>query len=188
MWPSSTGISYSLVKFLDIRGPNSPFGRTRVNLNCDHTRALVSHLPMPYTNTIKQKSPQVYPLSTPVKGVDGEVRLFPSGSGFQRNGDPESRNPTKTKVVTLHRCKIVVRCLNGQDPTTACGQLQPGSVTRSIVKFLDFRGRNSPFRGTRGNLVTTRASFLVFHLPMPYPNIIKQKSPQATLFRRRSKG
>ena len=47
----------SLVKFLDFKGRNSPFGRTRVNLNCDHTRAsvLVSHVPMPYPNTIKQK-------------------------------------------------------------------------------------------------------------------------------------
>ena len=40
------------------------------------------------------------------------------------------------------------------------------------------RGRNSPFGRTRGNLVTRRASFLVSHLPMPYPNIIKQKIPQ----------
>ena len=42
-----------------LRGRNTPFGQTRI--------------PMPYPNIIKQKSPQVYPLSTPVKGVDGEV-------------------------------------------------------------------------------------------------------------------
>ena len=29
------------------------------------------------------------------------------------------------------------------------------------------RGRNSPFGRTRGNLVTTRASFFVSHLSMP---------------------
>ena len=44
------------------------------------------------------------------------------------------------------------------------------------------RGRNSPFRRTNGNLVTTRASFLVSHIPMPYPNIIKQKVHRSTLF------
>ena len=38
-------------------------------------------------------------------------------------------------------------------------------------------GRNSPFGRTRGNLLTTRASFLVSHHAMPYPNTIKQKIP-----------
>ena len=37
------------------------------------------------------------------------------------------------------------------------------------------RGRSSPFGRTHGNLVTTRASFFVSHIPMTYPNIIKQK-------------
>ena len=69
--------------------------------------------------------------------------------------------------------------LDGQDRTAACGRLQPVSVTRSIVKFLYFRGRKTPpFRRTRGNLVTTRASFLVSHLPMPNHNVTKRKSPQ----------
>ena len=39
------------------------------------------------------------------------------------------------------------------------------------------RGRNSPFGRTHGNLVTTRARFLISHLPMPYPNVTKQKIP-----------
>ena len=56
-----------------LRGQNSPFGQTRGNLVTTRTRLLVSHLPTPYPNTIKQKSPHVYPLSMPVKGVDGEV-------------------------------------------------------------------------------------------------------------------
>ena len=51
-------------------------------------------------------------------------------------------------------------------------------LDRSIVQFLYFKGRNSPYRANRGNLVTTRASFLVSHIPMPYPNVTKQKSPQ----------
>ena len=56
-----------------LSGRNSPFGRTRGNLVTRRASFLVSHLPMPYPNKIKQKSPQVYPLSTPFKGVDGEV-------------------------------------------------------------------------------------------------------------------
>ena len=56
-----------------IRGQNSPFGRTRGNLVTTRGSFLVSHHPKPYPNAIKQKSPLVYPLSTPVKGVDGEV-------------------------------------------------------------------------------------------------------------------
>ena len=55
-----------------LRDRNSPFGRTRGNLVTRRARFLVSHLPMPYPNIIKHKSPLVYPLSTPVKGVDGE--------------------------------------------------------------------------------------------------------------------
>ena len=55
-------------KVSGLRGRNSPFGRTRGNLMTKRARILVSHLPMPYPNTIKQKSPQVYPLSMPVKG------------------------------------------------------------------------------------------------------------------------
>ena len=57
--------------------------------------------------------------------------FFPSGSGFRRNRAPEHRNPNKTMVVTLHRYKLVGG-LNGQDPTTACGRLQPGSVTHQL--------------------------------------------------------
>ena len=60
-------------KVSGLRGRNSPFGRTRGNLMTTRASFLVSHHPMPYPNTIKQKSPQFYPLSTPVKGVDGEV-------------------------------------------------------------------------------------------------------------------
>ena len=93
---------------------------------------------------------------------------FPLWSGFRQNGALDRRSPTKTKVATLHRYKIVVGGFDGQDPTAACGRLQPGLVTRSIVKFLNFRGRNRLF-----NL----AIFLVSHLPMPYPTITKQKIP-----------
>ena len=39
---------------------------------------------------------------------------FPSGSGFRRNGDPERQSPTKTKVATLHRYKIVVGGLDAK--------------------------------------------------------------------------
>ena len=56
-----------------LRVRNSPFERTRGNLVTTRDRFLVYHLPMPYPNIIRQKIPQVYPLSTPVKGVDGEV-------------------------------------------------------------------------------------------------------------------
>ena len=56
-----------------LRDRISPFGRTRGNLVTTQARFFVSHLPMPYPNIIKQKSPHVYPLSTPLKGVDGEV-------------------------------------------------------------------------------------------------------------------
>ena len=56
-----------------LRGRNSPFGRTRWNLVTMGASFSVSHLPMPYPNTTTQKSPQVYSLSTSVKGVDGEV-------------------------------------------------------------------------------------------------------------------
>ena len=106
---------------------------------------------MPYANVTKQKIPHVYPLSTPIEGVDGEVLLFPIGVRFSAkrgSGATEShqnQGAHQTKVATLHRYKIVVGGLEGQYPTAACGRLQPGSVTRSIVKFLDFRGGNSPF-------------------------------------------
>ena len=56
-----------------LRGQNSPFGRTRGNPVTTGASFLVSHLPLPYANIIKQNSPQVYHFSTPVKGVDGEV-------------------------------------------------------------------------------------------------------------------
>ena len=56
---------------LEVKTP--PFGRTRGNLVTTMASFLVSHLPMPYPNVTKQKSPHVYPLSTPVEGVDGEV-------------------------------------------------------------------------------------------------------------------
>ena len=55
-----------------LTGRNSPFGRTRGSLVTTRARFLVSHIPMPYHNIIKQKSAQVYPLSTPVNRVDGE--------------------------------------------------------------------------------------------------------------------
>ena len=67
--------------------------------------------------------------------------------------------------------------LDGQNPTAACGRLQPGSVTQ-LSSFWTLEVENPPFGRTRGNLVTTRASFLVSHIPMPYPNKTKQKSPQ----------
>ena len=65
------------------RGRNSPFGRTRGNLLTTRAILLVTHNPMNYPNTIKHKSPQVYPLLTPVTGIDGKVRLFPSVLGFR---------------------------------------------------------------------------------------------------------
>ena len=51
-----------------LSGRNSPFGRTRGNLLTTWAILLVSHLPMPYSNIIKEISLQVYPLSMPVKG------------------------------------------------------------------------------------------------------------------------
>ena len=47
-------------------------------------------------NTTKQKNPPAYPLSTPVKGVDGKFDFFPADLGFHRRGAPERRNPTKS--------------------------------------------------------------------------------------------
>ena len=44
-------------------------------------------------------------------------------------------------------------------------------------KVFGLRGQNSPFGRTRGNLLTTRASLLVTHHPMNYPNTTNQKSP-----------
>ena len=73
--------------------------------------------------------------------------------------------------------KILVRRVAGFNRA----QLLTSQVSR-------LRGRNSPFERTRGNLVTKRASFLVYHLPMTYPNIIKQKFHRSTLFRQWSKG
>ena len=55
------------------RGRNSLFGRTRGNLVTTRARYLVSHLPLPNPNIIKQTSPQFYPFLMPVKRVDGEV-------------------------------------------------------------------------------------------------------------------
>ena len=70
---SSTGISYSLVKFLGFRGRSYPF-RANPWESFDHKGSfLVSHLSMNYPNITKHTSPQVYPLSMPVKGVDGEI-------------------------------------------------------------------------------------------------------------------
>ena len=76
-------------------------------------------------------------------------------------------------VAILHRYQIVVGGLDGQDTTAACGRLQPGSVTRSIDSQVSglLEVETPPFR-------RTRASFLVSHLPMRYPNVTKQKSPQ----------
>ena len=51
-------------------------------------------------------------------------------------------------------------------------------LDRSIVKFLDFRGRNYPFRVNPWESCDHTASFLVSHLPMPYPNVTNRKSPQ----------
>ena len=56
---------------LEVETP--PFGRTCGNLVTTPARFLVSHLPMPYPNVTKRKSPQVYPLLMLVEGVDGEV-------------------------------------------------------------------------------------------------------------------
>ena len=56
-----------------LRGGTSNFERTRGNLVTTRASFLVYHLSMPYPNIIKQKIPQVYPLSTPVIGVDSEV-------------------------------------------------------------------------------------------------------------------
>ena len=37
---------------------------------------MVFHVPMAYPNTTKQKVPLGYPLSTPVRGVDGKFDFF----------------------------------------------------------------------------------------------------------------
>ena len=110
---------------------------------------------------------------------------FSIGVRISVNGAPERRNPTKTKVVTLHRYNVVVRGLNGQDPTPKCGWLQPNQLLTSKVSGL--RGRNSPFGRTRRNLVTTRARFLVSHIPIPYPNTSIKKFHRSTHFRYWSK-
>ena len=59
-------------------------------------RFSVSHVPMAYRNTTKQKSPLVYPLSMSVKGVDGKFDYSLAGLGFRRSGAPERRIPTET--------------------------------------------------------------------------------------------
>ena len=91
-----------------LRGRNSPFGRTRGDLVTTRAGFLVSHLLMPYPNVTKQKSRLVHHLSTTVEGVDGEVLLFPIRVRFSAKRAPEHQSPTKTKVATLNRYKIVV--------------------------------------------------------------------------------
>ena len=60
-------------KVYGLRGRRSRLKRTRGNLVTTRARLLVSHHPMLYPYTIKHKIPQVYPLLTPAKGIDGEV-------------------------------------------------------------------------------------------------------------------
>ena len=99
-----------------LRGRNSPFGRTRGNLLTKRARFLVSHIPMPYPNTIKQKSPQVYPLSKPVKGP-GErggsctqlLNLFRTHNGFRCDTVSSSNGTFRT--LQLHTYSIVL-CLS----------------------------------------------------------------------------
>src|SRR5664279_4383709 len=71
-------------------------------------------------NTTKKKVPLVYPLSTPVMGVDEKFDFFPAGSGLRRCRAPERRNPTKTWVVPYHMCTSVLGIVDGQDPTPGC--------------------------------------------------------------------
>ena len=47
-------------------------------------------------NTTKEKITLAYPLSTPFKVVDENVRVFPADLGFRRIGAPERRKPTQT--------------------------------------------------------------------------------------------
>ena len=55
-------------------------------------------------------------------------------------------------------------------------------------KFWTLEVETPPFGRTHGNLVTTRASVLVSHLPMPYPNVTKKKIPHVYPLSMRVKG
>ena len=52
--------------------------------SCEELRyTLVSHVFMAYPNTTKQKVSLVYPVSTPVMGVDEKFDFFPARSVFR---------------------------------------------------------------------------------------------------------
>ena len=78
--------------------------------------------------------------------------FFASGSGFRRIGAPEHQNPTKTKVVTLHKYKIVLGGLNGQDPTTAGVWPASTGISYSLVKFLELEVETAPSGEPKGIL------------------------------------
>ena len=97
-------------------------------------RFFVSYVPMSYPNTTKREIPPVYPLSVPVKGVDGKFNFFfLAGLGFRRNGALERMNPTKTMLVACHMSKSVVRVVKCQDPTP--GVTGFTGITYSLASF-----------------------------------------------------
>ena len=90
-----TGITFSLVRFWTYSS-KLPLRAKRRESWQGLGWILVLGLPMSSPNTTKQKNPPAYPLSTPVKGVDGNFDFSPADLGFHRRGAPERRNPTKT--------------------------------------------------------------------------------------------
>src|SRR5664279_589646 len=102
---------------------------------------------MAYPNTTKKKSPLVYPLSTPVMGVDEKFDFFPAGLGFRRSGAPERRNPTKTYVVPYHVCTNVLGVIDVQDATPGFDRLH-----RLPSQFLDLQ-LETPTSGEPGGIL-----------------------------------
>ena len=89
-----TGITISLVSFWTYSS-KLPLRANRRESCEELGYTLLFGIPRAYPNTTKQKSPLVYPLSTPVMGVDEKFDFFPAGLGFRRRGAPERRDPTK---------------------------------------------------------------------------------------------
>ena len=145
---------------------------------------MVSHVPMAYPNTTKQKIPPVYPRLMPVKGVDGKFDFFHQVPDFAKAGLCSIGIPQKLRWChticiqvwcEFERAKILLRTVAGFN-----------GITSSLVSYRLIRARNSPFGRTGGNLVKI---FLVSHVPMAYT--LPQPSKKvhwSTPFRRRSKG
>ena len=100
--------------------------------SCEELGRFFSHVPMSYPNTTR-KSPLVYPLSMPVKGVDGKFDYFLAGSGFHRSGAPQRQNSTKTGMVPYNMYTIVVGGGKCQGPTPGYDRLH--RITYSLASF-----------------------------------------------------